>query len=98
MLYEVITTFFENFTFFLNYQVNYMYFRYFMWNFAGRQNDIQGNGEINKGNWISGIKPLDTMMYGNESLLPDSYTKNKARNKYYLLPLILGIAGLIFLV
>ncbi len=91
-----VPTFFENLGFFFNYQVRYMYFRYFMWNFAGRQNDIQGSGEIHKGNWISGISFLDDLMYGDQSKLPDVYKNNPARNKYYLLPLILGIIGLLF--
>ncbi|WP_289054630.1 glycosyltransferase family 117 protein [Carboxylicivirga marina] len=91
-----IPTMWENFKFFMNYQVNHMYFRYFMWNFAGRQNDIQGHGEIHKGNWITGIKFIDESRLGKEELLPDVYANNPARNKYYLLPLILGIAGLLF--
>jgi hypothetical protein len=91
-----LPTFSENITFFFNYQVRHMYFRYFMWNFAGRQNDIQGHGEIHKGNWISGIPFLDNLMYGDQDLLPDSYKNNPARNKYYLLPLLLGVLGLAF--
>jgi hypothetical protein len=91
-----IPTFGENLYFFFRYQVYHMYFRYFMWNFSGRQNDIQGNGEVNKGNWITGISAIDKTMYGDETMLPDEYTKNKARNKYYMLPLILGIIGLVF--
>ena len=91
-----VPTFGENIFFFLRYQVYYMYMRYFMWNFSGRQNDIQGNGEPNKGNWITGIGFIDEGMCGDESLLPDEYTKNKAHNKYYMLPLILGLIGLLF--
>ncbi len=91
-----IPTLWENVKFFWNYQVNHMYFRYFMWNFSGRQNDMQGNGEVHKGNWITGIKFLDEMRLGDDSLLPDMYTKNKAKNKYYMLPLLLGLAGLFF--
>lgn len=91
-----LPTFVENMTFFFNYQVRHMYFRYFMWNFAGRQNDIQGHGEIHKGNWISGIPFLDNMMYGDQENLPDSYKNNPGRNKYYLLPLLLGVLGLAF--
>ncbi|MBN2743121.1 MAG: DUF2723 domain-containing protein [Marinilabiliaceae bacterium] len=91
-----IPTFGENILFFLKYQVYHMYFRYFMWNFSGRQNDIQGNGEVNKGNWITGFPAIDSWMYGDESLLPDEYTQNKARNKYFMLPLILGLVGLFF--
>ncbi len=92
----MVPTMWENFKFFVNYQVNHMYFRYFMWNFSGRQNDIQGNGEVHKGNWISGIKILDESRLGKEELLPDIYKNNPARNKYYMLPLILGLAGLFF--
>lgn len=91
-----VPTFGENLYFFFRYQVYHMYFRYFMWNFSGRQNDIQGNGEVNKGNWITGFSAVDKSMYGDESMLPDEYTKNKARNKYYMLPLILGVIGLVF--
>lgn len=91
-----VPTFFENLSFFFNYQVRFMYFRYFMWNFAGRQNDIQSSGEIHKGNWISGIKYLDDLLYGDQSKLPDVYKDNPARNKYYLLPLLLGVVGLLF--
>src|SRR5690554_440567 len=92
----VLPTFVENLRFFFNYQVRHMYFRYFMWNFAGRQNDIQGHGEVHKGNWISGIPFIDNWMYGDQELLPDSLKNNPARNKYYLLPLLLGILGLAF--
>src|SRR5690554_7113231 len=81
----LLPTFVENLRFFFNYQVRHMYFRYFMWNFAGRQNDIQGHGEVHKGNWISGIPFIDNWMYGDQELLPDSLKNNPARNKYYLL-------------
>ncbi len=91
-----IPTFWNNLTFFFNYQVKYMYFRYFMWNFAGRQNDMQGNGEVHKGNWISGISFIDNMRLGDQSKLPEIYKNNRARNKYYMLPLLLGILGLLF--
>ncbi len=91
-----VPTFGENLKFFFRYQVNYMYFRYFMWNFSGRQNDIQGHGEVHKGNWITGISFIDKAMHGEEELLSDVYSKNKARNKYYMLPLILGLAGMFF--
>ena len=95
---EVITipTFWENLKFFWEYQVKYMYFRYFMWNFSGRQNDLQGNGEIDRGNWITGISFIDNAMYGDQSLLRDSLKNNKAHNKYYLLPLLLGLAGMFY--
>ncbi|WP_088655674.1 glycosyltransferase family 117 protein [Geofilum rhodophaeum] len=92
----LLPTFVENLRFFFNYQVRHMYFRYFMWNFAGRQNDMQGHGEVHKGNWISGIPFIDNWMYGDQELLPDSYKDNPARNKYYLLPLLLGVLGLAF--
>ncbi|MBS2098332.1 DUF2723 domain-containing protein [Carboxylicivirga linearis] len=91
-----VPTLWENIKFFVSYQVDYMYFRYFMWNFSGRQNDIQGHGEINKGNWITGIPVLDKMRFGDESKLSDLYTQNRGRNKYYMLPLILGLAGIFF--
>jgi hypothetical protein len=91
-----LPTFGDNLTFFFRYQIQYMYFRYFMWNFAGRQNDIQGNGEVHKGNWISGISFIDNARLGDQSKLPDTYKNNKARNKYYMLPLILGLLGLLF--
>ncbi|ASB49222.1 glycosyltransferase family 117 protein [Alkalitalea saponilacus] len=91
-----LPTFFENLTFFVRYQVNFMYFRYFMWNFSGRQNDMQGHGEVHKGNWITGISAIDNWMYGDQEILPDSYKNNPGRNKYYMLPLILGIIGLLY--
>ncbi|MGQ1785285.1 glycosyltransferase family 117 protein [Saccharicrinis sp. GN24d3] len=91
-----LPSFAQNLSFFFNYQVKFMYFRYFMWNFAGRQNDIQGHGEIHKGNWISGIPFIDNLRLGDQSKLPDTYKNNPARNKYYLLPLILGLLGLLF--
>lgn len=89
-------TFFENVKFFLSYQVGWMYFRYFMWNFAGRQNDIQGHGNIVNGNWISGIPFIDNMRLGDQNLLPDYLKNNKARNAYFMLPLILGLIGMYF--
>ena len=90
-------TFGENLKFFFRYQLNYMYFRYFMWNFAGRQNDIQGHGEITKGNWISGISAFDNVRLGDQDKLPGIYgSKNRANNKYYFLPLILGLLGAFF--
>ena len=91
-----VPTFAENLSFFFTYQIGYMYLRYFMWNFAGRQNDIQGHGEITNGNWISGIPFIDNARLGDQSLLPDSLKENKARNRYYLLPLLLGLAGMYF--
>jgi len=88
-------TFGESLSFFLVYQLNHMYWRYFMWNFAGRQNDIQGNGEVNHGNWISGIPFIDTPRLGDQSLLPyDEGEGNPGHNVFYMLPLILGLIGL----
>ncbi len=85
----------DNFRYFMNYQLNHMYWRYFMWNFAGRQNDIQGNGEPNLGNWISGIPAIDNARLGDQSLLPEEYTTaNKGHNVFYMLPLLLGLFGL----
>ena len=89
-------TFFQNLRYFFSYQVNYMYWRYFMWNFAGRQNDIQGNGGIMNGNWISGIKFLDALWLGPQDDLPDSIAKNNGHNKFYMLPLLLGLLGIFF--
>ena len=93
----------ENLKSFFRYQVHYMYWRYFMWNFVGRQNDIQGHyfnddgtRDYINGNWISGIKFLDEARLGPQDNLPDHLAKNKARNKYYFLPLLLGICGLVF--
>jgi hypothetical protein len=88
-------SFVENIRFFLSYQVGHMYFRYFMWNFAGRQNDIESQGEPEYGNWISGFSFLDSGRLGKQTDLPIS-RDNVAHNKYYLLPLILGIIGLFF--
>ncbi len=84
----------ENLRFFFSYQCNFMYWRYFMWNFAGRQNDIQGNGEMEHGNWITGIPFIDNAMYGDQSKLPDELKANKGHNVFYCLPLLLGILGL----
>ena len=93
----------ENIKFFFSYQCNFMYWRYFMWNFAGRQNDIQGNGELEHGNWITGIPFIDNARLGDQSKLPDDLkaydaktnpTGNKGHNVFYCLPLILGLIGL----
>lgn len=84
----------ENIRFFLSYQCNFMYWRYFMWNFAGRQNDIQGNGELEHGNWISGIPFFDNWRLGDQSKLPDDLKMNKGHNVFYCLPLLLGLIGL----
>ncbi|MDR0836414.1 MAG: DUF2723 domain-containing protein [Tannerella sp.] len=89
-------TFAENLTYFFHYQVNFMYWRYFMWNFAGRQNDIQGYGNVLNGNWITGIKCIDTLLIGPQDNMPADMVNNKAHNKFYLLPLLLGILGILF--
>ena len=89
-------TFGENLRFFFSYQVNFMYWRYFMWNFSGRQNDIQGNGEVLNGNWITGIPFIDTVLVGPQDNMPDDIANNKGHNVYYMLPLLLGILGLLF--
>ena len=84
----------ENIRFFLSYQCNFMYWRYFMWNFAGRQNDIQGNGEPEHGNWITGFSFIDDALYGDQSKMPDDLKANKGHNVFYCMPLILGLIGL----
>jgi hypothetical protein len=86
----------DNVYYFFHYQLYWMYFRYFMWNFAGRQNDLQGYGGVRDGNWISGIPFLDNWRLGDQSKLPESLKNNKAHNRLYLLPLLLGLAGLFF--
>lgn len=89
-----VPTQWENFIFFTSYQINYMYWRYFMWNFAGRQNDIQGtNGEPEHGNWLSGIPFIDNLRLGDQDKLPDELKENKGHNVYYCLPLLLGLLG-----
>ncbi|HAH23115.1 MAG TPA: hypothetical protein DCL77_05015 [Prolixibacteraceae bacterium] len=92
-----LPTFGENLAFFFRYQVNHMYFRYLMWNFSGRQNDLQSQGEIMNGNWITGINAFDSMRLGDQKNLPAEYKNNKARNAYYMLPFILGIIGIFFM-
>ncbi len=89
-------TFMENIKYMLQHQFGYMYWRYFMWNFSGRQDDVQGEGTDLHGNWISGIPFVDNLLLGNQDNLPEDYKRNKARNTYYMLPLILGILGLVF--
>ena len=93
---EYCPTFGENLRFFFSYQVNWMYWRYFMWNFAGRQNDIQGYGDIAKGNWISGIPLFDNIRLGDQKNLPEELRNNKGHNVYYFLPLLLGIIGIVY--
>ncbi|MCX6257143.1 MAG: DUF2723 domain-containing protein [Bacteroidia bacterium] len=89
-------TFMENLKYFFSYQVGFMYFRYFMWNFAGRQNDTEGFGGLMNGNWISGINFIDNARLGPQENIPDVYKHNKSRNKYYMLPLLLGVVGLLY--
>ncbi|MDG1451722.1 MAG: DUF2723 domain-containing protein [Polaribacter sp.] len=89
-------TFKENIQFMMSFQFGYMYGRYFMWNFVGRQNDIQGNLDIFNGNWISGINAIDEARLGSQKNLPSQVLENKGRNTYYFLPLILGIIGLLY--
>ncbi len=84
----------DNLKFFFSYQINFMYWRYFMWNFAGRQNDIQGNGEPEHGNWITGIDFIDNLLVGNQDNLPSDLKNNKGHNVFYCLPLLLGLIGL----
>ena len=89
-----VPTQWENLRFFLSYQCNFMYWRYFMWNFAGRQNDLQGSGEPEHGNWITGISFIDNWMLGDQSKMPSDLKANKGHNVFYCLPLILGLVGL----
>ena len=96
MIMVKIPTQWDNIKFFFIYQLNYMYWRYFMWNFAGRQNDIQGHGEVQNGNWISGFNFIDRHIAGDQTNLPAELRDNPGRNVFYLLPLLLGIIGLLF--
>ena len=89
-------TFGENLRFFFRYQIGHMYLRYFMWNFAGRQNDVQGHGDIFNGNWISGIKFIDEARLGPQDKVPQTFKDNKGRNTYYMLPLLLGLVGVVY--
>jgi len=86
----------ENLNFFITYQCNWMYWRYFLWNFAGRQNDIQGNGDLEHGNWLTGFSFIDNARLGDQSKLPDELKQNKGHNVFYCLPLLLGILGLVW--
>lgn len=88
----------DNIKFFVSYQTYWMYFRYFMWNFSGKQNDVQGvyNSNVRDGNWITGIPFIDNILYGDQALMPDSSKNNKAHNKLFMLPFLLGIAGMIY--
>ena len=96
MIMVKMPTQWENIKFFFSYQLNWMYWRYFMWNFVGRQNDIQGFGEIEHGNWITGIDFIDNMLVGDQTLLPTELKENKGHNVFYGLPLLLGIIGLLW--
>ena len=89
-------TFSQNLSYFFNYQIGHMYLRYFMWNFAGRQNDIQGHGNITDGNWISGFSFIDDARLGPQDKLPVIQDVNKAKNKFYFIPLILGLIGMVY--
>lgn len=86
----------DNLEFLFRYQIGHLYFRYFMWNFAGKQNDTQGHGNVLNGNWISGIKAFDSIRIGPQNILPDQMKNHAARNTYYFLPLLLGLIGLFF--
>ncbi|PTS95942.1 DUF2723 domain-containing protein [Pedobacter sp. HMWF019] len=90
-------SFLQNLSFFSSYQVGFMYWRYFLWNFAGKQNDVQSQGEIQNGNWITGIKALDKARLGSQTHLPASVIENKGHNVFYGLPLLLGVIGMIWL-
>ncbi len=89
-------TFLHNLTYAIRYQINFMYIRYFMWNFAGRQNDVQGHGNLKDGNWISGFSFSDGLRLGNQKLLPDESKNHPSRNRYFLLPLIAGLLGFFY--
>jgi len=89
-------TFGKNLLFFFKYQLGHMYFRYFLWNFSGRQNDVQGHGSPHEGNWITGISFIDNALYGDQDTLPSDLRNNKGRNKFYLLPLLLGLIGFFY--
>ena len=90
-------SFFDNLLYMFDFQMGYMYWRYFMWNFSGRQNDIQGKLDPVNGNWISGIPLIDNWRLGPQDMLPSELAKNKGKNKYYMLPLLIGILGFAFL-
>ena len=92
----VAPSFADNLNWFFSYQMSWMYWRYFMWNFAGKQNDIQGMGNIRDGNWVTGIRFLDNMRLGDQSKQPDSMRTNAGTNYYFLLPLLLGVIGCVY--
>ena len=91
-----VPTWRENMTYFLRYQVGYMYWRYFMWNFVGRQNDLQGHGEADRGNWVTGFTAIDNWLLGSSGPLPRIMTQNRGHNVYYMLPLLLGLMGMVW--
>jgi len=91
-----VPTFAENLQYFLSYQVNFMYWRYFMWNFSGRQSDVQCYGETDRGNWITGFKFIDEILVGSQDNMPASIRENKGHNVFYMLPLLLGLIGLLW--
>jgi hypothetical protein len=86
----------DNINWFVTYQMGFMYWRYFMWNFAGKQNDLQGFGNKRDGNWITGIPFMDNARLGDQSKIPDSIKHNKANNKLFMLPFVLGILGCVY--
>ncbi len=92
----IVPTFSENMKYFFDYQMDAMFFRYFLWNFVGRQNDVQGHGSFENGNWLSGIKAIDEPRLGPQDKITDVMNSNKGRNVYYFLPLILGLIGIFF--
>ncbi len=96
--YERDPTFTDNISFFFSYQTYFMYIRYFLWNFSGKQNDLQGlfAGNVRDGNWITGINFIDNALYGDQSLMPDSLKNNKAHNTLFMLPLMLGLVGMFY--
>ncbi|MGE6220989.1 glycosyltransferase family 117 protein [Nubsella zeaxanthinifaciens] len=89
-------SFFDNVGFFMRHQVGFMYMRYFLWNFAGRQNEEQGQGSLYEGQWISGVKPIDAMLYGDQTNLPPSIKESTSYNRFFFLPLILGLIGAVW--
>ncbi len=93
---EHFPSFFDNVGFFMRYQTGFMYMRYFLWNFAGRQNEEQGQGSIYEGQWISGIKAIDSQLYGDQTNLPPSIKESNSYNRFYFLPLILGLIGAVW--
>lgn len=92
---SVAPSFFYNLKFFVNYQLGFMYVRYFLWNFVGRQNDIQGHGDALRGGWITGVKAIDAIREGDIKMMPPNFMNNKGRNVYFLLPLFLGLLGVV---